>query len=88
MYLSESIFLVSFTDPNKRLSNVKCVFEFLNYRVSVLEIYRFITLLGIEILVFITSGNKWWCTKVGAKLLFDLVICSILSCDIPLDFHE
>ena len=34
------------------------------------------------------SGNKWWSTKVGAKLLFDLVIFSIFSPDIPLDFHE
>ena len=34
------------------------------------------------------SGNKWWSTKVGAKLLSDLVKFSILSYDIPLDFHE
>ena len=34
------------------------------------------------------SGNKWWYTKVGAKLLSDLVIFSILSSDIPLDFHD
>ena len=34
------------------------------------------------------SGNKWWYTKVGAKLLSDLVIVSILSSDIPLDFHN
>ena len=34
------------------------------------------------------SGNKWWSTEVGAKLLSDLVICSILSSDIPLNFHD
>ena len=34
------------------------------------------------------SGNKWGSTKVGAKLLSDLVIFSILSCDIQLDFHD
>ena len=33
------------------------------------------------------SGNKWP-TKVGAKLLSDLVMFSILSSDIPLDFHD
>ena len=34
------------------------------------------------------SGNKWWSTKVGIKLLNGLVIFSILSSDIPLDFHD
>ena len=34
------------------------------------------------------SDNKWWSTKVGAKLLSYLVTFSILSSDIPLDFHE
>ena len=34
------------------------------------------------------SGNKWWSTKVVAKLLTDLVIFSILSSEIPLDFHD
>ena len=34
------------------------------------------------------SGNEWWSTKFGAKLLSDLVIFSILSSDIPLDFHD
>ena len=34
------------------------------------------------------SGHKWWSTKVGAKFLFDLVIFSILSSYIPLDFHD
>ena len=33
------------------------------------------------------SGNKWW-TKLGEKLLSDLVIFSILSSDIPLDFQN
>ena len=34
------------------------------------------------------SGNKWWSTKVRAKLLSDLVIFSILSSEIPLDFYD
>ena len=34
------------------------------------------------------SGNKWWSTKVGAKLLSDLLIFAISSSDIPLDSHE
>ena len=34
------------------------------------------------------SGNKWWSTKVGAKLLSDLVIFSKLSSEIPLDSHD
>ena len=34
------------------------------------------------------SGNTWGSTKVGAKLLSDLVIFSIFSYDIPLDFHD
>ena len=34
------------------------------------------------------SGNKWLSTKVWAKLLSDLVIFSILSSEIPLDFHR
>ena len=57
--------------------------------------YKFITFLGIEIWLFIKqcplklmSGNTWWSTKVGAKLLSDLVIFSIFSFDITLDFHE
>ena len=33
-------------------------------------------------------GNKWRSTKVGANLLRDSVIFSILSFDIPLDFHD
>ena len=33
-------------------------------------------------------GNEWWSTKVGGKLLPDLVIFSILSSDIPFHFHE
>ena len=35
LYLSGSRFLVSFTDPNKQLFNVKSVFKFLNHGVSV-----------------------------------------------------
>ena len=34
------------------------------------------------------SGNNQWSTKVGAKLLSDLVTFSICSSEIPLDFHE
>ena len=34
------------------------------------------------------TGNTWWLTKVGAKLLSDLVILSIFSSDIPFDFHK
>ena len=34
------------------------------------------------------SGNEWWFTKVGEKLLSDLAIFSILSPDIPLDFDK
>ena len=34
------------------------------------------------------SGNKSCSTKVGAKFLSALVIFSIFSSDIPLDFHE
>ena len=33
-------------------------------------------------------GNKWWSKEVVAKLLSDLVIFSIFSCDTPLDFYE
>ena len=35
LYLSESAFLVSFTDPNKQLFNVKLVFNFFNHGVSI-----------------------------------------------------
>ena len=33
-------------------------------------------------------GIKCWSTKVGAKLLSDLVIFSIFSSEIPLGFHN
>ena len=33
-------------------------------------------------------GNKQWSTKVGTKLLSDLVIFSIYSSDIPLNCHD
>ena len=42
-------FLVSFTDPDKQFFNLKSVFNFLTY-IDYIEIYRFITFLGIEIL--------------------------------------
>ena len=35
LYLSRLPFLVSFTDPNNQLPNVKSVFKFLNHGVSV-----------------------------------------------------
>ena len=34
------------------------------------------------------SRNKWWSTKVGGKMLPDLVIFSIFSSDAPLDFDD
>ena len=34
------------------------------------------------------SCNKWWSIKVGAQLLSDLLILSIFSSEIPLDFRE
>ena len=34
------------------------------------------------------SGNEWWSTKLGTKLLSDLVIFLVLSSEIPQDFHE
>ena len=34
------------------------------------------------------SGNTWWSVEVGAKRLPDLVIFSIFSSEIPLDFEE
>ena len=34
------------------------------------------------------SGNTWWSTTVGTKLLSDLIIFSIFSFYIPLDFHK
>ena len=34
------------------------------------------------------SGNTWWSTKIGAKLLSDLAIFSMFSSGRPLDFHE
>ena len=56
---------------------------------------RFTTFLRIEILFFIKAcrlkfiaGSKRWSTKVGAKLLSNLVIFSILSFGIPFDFHD
>ena len=58
------------------------------------EIYIFITSLEIQIL-FIEKyplkfmfGNKWWLTKVGGKLMSNLVIFSIFFSDIPLGFQK
>ena len=33
-------------------------------------------------------GNKWWSTKVGTKLLSDLVTFSMFSSENPLDFYN
>ena len=33
-------------------------------------------------------GNTWWSTKVGVKLLSDLITFSIFSSDTPLDFLQ
>ena len=41
-----------------------------------------------EGLLKLMSGNTWWSTIVGTKLLSDLVIFSIFPSDLPLDFQE
>ena len=53
LYLSGSTFVFSFTDPNKQFFNIKFVFKFLNHGLSMLEVNRFITFLGIEMLLSI-----------------------------------
>ena len=53
LYIAGLAFLVSSTDPNKQLFNVKFVFESLNYAFNMSERYRLITFLGREILLFI-----------------------------------
>ena len=89
MFLSRLAFLVSFTDPNKQLPNVKSACKPPGYWFRMFK-----TLLGIEILFIkqcrleFTSGSTWWSAKVGAKLLPNLVIFSIFSADIPLHFYE
>ena len=59
------------------------------------EIRRFISVLGIEILLFMKqnafkfmSGITRCLTKVGAKLLPDLVTFSMFCANILLGFHE
>ena len=49
LHLSILTFLVSFTDQNKRLRNVKSVFKFLYCGPNVSGIYKFISFLGTEI---------------------------------------
>ena len=55
--------------------------------------FIFITFLGIQILFIkqnplkFMSGNTWWLTKVGVKLLSDLIIFSVFFSDIPLAFQ-
>ena len=34
------------------------------------------------------SDKRWWLTKVGVRLLSDLVIFYQYFIDIPLDFHK
>ena len=57
--------------------------------------HKFMNFLEIEILFVIKqcplkfmSGNKWWSSKVGAKLLPDLFIFSIFFSDFSLDFFD
>ena len=52
LHFSRSTFLVSFTDPNKLLFNVKSLFKFLKYGVSSSETYSFISFLRIEIFFY------------------------------------
>ena len=63
--LSRPAFLVSFTEPNKQLFNVKSLSKFLNYGVSGKKYIDLLLFLGTEILLFIKqcplkfmSGNK------------------------------
>ena len=55
-----------------------------NYKDLWLEILFFIKQCPLKFM----SGNIWWSTKYGEKLLSGLVIFSILSYEIPLDFHH
>ena len=72
LYLSRSAFLVSFTDPNKQLPNVKFVYKFLNCAPSLLEIYRFITLLWIQIILFVKMSIiiHFW-----QKIMINKILC-------------
>ena len=69
----------------------------LNFLTLELLCKKFIDLLLfiLETLLFIKqsplrfiSGNTWWSTKVGAKLLSDLAISSMFSSDRPLYFRK
>ena len=51
LFLFGSAFLVSFTDPNKQLFNVKSIFKCSNHGLGMYEIYTFIIFLGMEILI-------------------------------------
>ena len=62
----------------------------LDHRCSLQKIYRFITSLKIEIVLFIKqflpnfARDNWWkLAKVGANMLSGVVIISILSSDVP-----
>ena len=70
------------------------MFKFFNHGFRIIEIYRSITCLGIEILLFIKycplkakSSKMQWLEKFGTKKLLDLFISSILS-DSPLGFQN
>ena len=74
---------------------MKTSFKSLNQIFSVWEIYKFITFLKAEILFLnkqflldFTTGNGRESVKLGEKVLSDVVMFSILSSGIPLDFHE
>ena len=74
---------------------MKTSFKSLNQIFSVWEIYKFITFLKAEILFLnkqflldFTTGNGRESVILGEKVLSDVVMFSILSSGIPLDFHE
>ena len=74
---------------------MKTSFKSLNQIFSVWEIYKFITFLKAEILFLnkqflldFTTGNGRESVNLGENVLSDVVMFSILSSDIPLDFHE
>ena len=95
LYVSGSAILVSFTNPNKRLPTVKSVLKSLDYRFIVWQIYKF-TEPKKGLLLLFTKGctlnfascKGLYLIKVGAKLLFYVVIFSILSSESSIDFHD
>ena len=85
LYLSGSVFLVSFADPNKQLTNAKSVSISFNHQSSV---YQTCVRLIKQCLLNFISGSGSKLIKVGAKLLSDVVIFIVLSSKIPIDFHD